>query len=94
MYTKQDYITAVEEFNSLKSFNIVLPRDNDMFKTLAKKFTKQIREYKDNLETYEHFRKNGFVDNNISTDICSFVVHVNQITNNIKDIDEPIVSFE
>lgn len=94
MYTKQDYIAAVEEFNSLKSFNIVLPRDNEMFKSLANKFTKQIREYKDNLETYEHFRKNGFVDNSISTDICSFVVHINQIANYIKNIDEPIVSFE
>ena len=95
MYTKTDYVRAVEEFNSVRSFNIMLPKSNDhMYKLLAEKFTERIRVAKDHLEKYEHFRKAGFVDNTISTELCNFVVHINQITNLVKDIDEPMASLE
>lgn len=94
MYNKTDYVRAVEEFNSIKSFNIVLPKSNDMYKQLANKFTDQIRVAKDHLEKYEFLRKAGFADKMISNELCNFVVHINQITNGMKDINEPMASLE
>ena len=94
MYNKTDYVRAVEEFNSIKSFNIVLPKSNDMYKQLANKFTDQIRVAKDHLEKYEFLRKAGFGDRTISNELCNFVVHINQITNGVKDINEPMALLE
>lgn len=94
MYTKTDYVRAVEEFNSVKSFNIILPKSNDMYKLLAEKFTDQIKIAKEHLEKYESLRKAGYVDRMISTELCNFVVHINQITNLVKDINEPMASLE
>lgn len=94
MYTKTDYVKAVDEFNSVKSFNIILPKSNDMYKLLAEKFTDQIKFAKEHLEKYEFLRKAGFVDRTISNELCNFVVHINQITNGVKDINEPMASLE
>jgi hypothetical protein len=105
MYTKEDYISAVNAFNDLKSFNIILPERlldggdqdeelyNEFYEKLADQFTDEIMKMKSILEIYEVYRKKGIVKNEISTDICAFVVHVNQVTNNLKSFDDPIVSF-
>lgn len=94
MSAKEDYINAVLEFNKLKSFNIFLPDNDEMFNLLSYKFTTQIKDMTKNLETYEICRKKGFIDNFVSTIICGFVVHVNHITNNFKSIDEDQIIFE
>ena len=91
MSAKEDYINAVLEFNKLKSFNIFLPDNDEMFNLLSHNFTKKIKDMTKNLETYEICRKKGFIDNFVSTIICGFVVHVNHITNNLKSIDEDYI---
>ena len=103
MYTKDDYISAVNAFNNLKSFNIMLPDHddyeddelyNEFYEQLADQFTKDIMNIKARLEIYEDYRKRGVVDNSVSNQICAFVVHVNQVTNNFKSFDDPIVYFD
>lgn len=103
MFTKEDYISAVKQFNDLKSFNIMLPDEgeyendelyNEFYEQLADQFTEEIMKMKKHLEIYESYRKKGVIDNKISRHICAFVVHINQITNNYKSFDEPIVRFE
>jgi|UniRef100_A0A6C0BPQ2 hypothetical protein len=104
MYTKEDYISAVNAFNDLKSFNIILPDrlldgegDEELYdgfyEQLADRFTDKIMKVKTILEIYEVYRKRGIVKNEISTDICAFVVHVNQVTNKLKSFDDPVASF-
>lgn len=94
-YTKQDYINAVKDFNAVNSFQLLLPDDDeeDMYTRLAIRFTKIVKDMKIRLEKYEIGRKNGTTDIAISTSICAFVVHINQITNHVKQIDEPIATF-
>ena len=103
MYTKEDYISAVNAFNNLKSFNIMLPEHdeyqdnelyNEFYEQLADQLTDDIMDMRVRLEIYEDYRKRGIMDHGISSQICAFVVHVNQITNNFKSFDDPIVSFD
>jgi hypothetical protein len=103
MYTKEDYISAVNAFNSVRSFNIMLPdyedfEDDELYdefhEQLADQFTDKIMKMKSILEIYEDYRKRGIVDNDTSSEICAFVVHVNQVTNNFKSFDDPIASFD
>lgn len=103
MYTKKDYISAVNAFNNVKSFNIMLPdyedfEDDELYnefhEQLADQFTDDLMKMKERLEIYEEYRKLGIVDNAISSNICAFVVHVNQVTNNFKSFDDPIASFD
>lgn len=91
--SKEDYINAVKGFNSLESFHIVLPDDEQLYDQLAKYYTDNIKNITDLLETYETYRKKGMVDNDISTRLCAFVVHINQISKKVKRIDEPMVLF-
>ena len=102
MYTKADYISAVNAFNNVKSFNIMLPDDeefendelyNEFYEQLADQFTDKIMKMKSILEIYEDYRKRGIIDNGTSSEICAFVVHVNQVTNNFKSFDDPIASL-
>ena len=103
MYTKKDYISAVNAFNNVKSFNIMLPdyedfEDDELYdefhEQLVDQFTDKIMKMKSILEIYEDYRKRGIVDNDTSSEICAFVVHVNQVTNNYKSFDDPIASFD
>ena len=101
MYTKADYIGAVHAFNNVKSFNIMLPDKefendelyNEFYEQLADQFTDKIMKMRSILEIYEDCRKRGIVNNGTSSEICVFVVHINQVTNNFKSFDDPIASL-
>jgi hypothetical protein len=84
------YITAVNRFNSLKSFNIVLPKNEEKLNYLTK-YTTAINDFTDLLHLYENKRLNGDANNDESKEesnhICKFVVHINQITNDVKPFD-------
>ena len=83
----EKYRKAVDEFNDVKSFNIMYPNDESLHKKLSK-YTNAVNIYKTYLYNYEESRKQGKFDEHISTDICKFVVHINQLTNQIKDFSD------
>ena len=84
----ENYKLAVQEFNSIKSFNIVLP-DNDVLYDKLSKYTDVMLKFKDLLSKYETMREStGEADNDVSTEICRFVVHINQLTNEVKNFEE------
>jgi len=84
----ENYKLAVQEFNSIKSFNIVLPENVALYDKLCK-YTDVMLKLKDILSKYEIIRKStGEVDNDVSTEICRFVVHINQLTNEVKKFEE------
>lgn len=80
----ETYKKAVDEFNDVKSFNIIYPDDDSLYEKLSK-YTNAVNIYKIYLYNYEKARKMGDINEYISTDICKFVVHINQLTNKIKE---------
>ena len=84
------YITSVNKFNSLKNFNIVFPQNMDKYEILAK-YTPVVDDFTDLLHLYENKRRNGDAYNDESREesnhICRFVVHMNQLTNDVKSFD-------
>ncbi len=84
------YITSVNKFNSLKNFNIVFPQNMDKYEILAK-YTPVVDDFTDLLHLYENKRRNGDAYNDESREesyhICRFVVHMNQLTNDVKPFD-------
>ena len=79
----EKYKNAINGFNDLKSFNIMYPENDSLYEKLAK-YTNAVNIYKTYLYNYEKARKLGDINESISTDICKFVVHINQLTNEIK----------
>lgn len=88
--TVSKYVSAVKKFNSFKSFNIVLPQNEEKYNILTK-YTPIVNDFTDLLHMYEHKRRNGDANNDESkeesTHICKFVVHINQLTNDVKPFD-------
>ena len=85
----ENYMLAVDSFNSLRSFNIFYPDDDEDINNQLIKYTNVIHTYVYFLKLYQnHCNITGTVDNEISTTICAFVVHINQLTNKLKDYDE------
>ena len=80
----EKYKQAIDEFNVVKSFNIMYPENDSLYEKLAK-YTNAVNINKTYLSNYEVARKLGDVNESISTDICKFVVHINQLTNEIKE---------
>lgn len=84
----ENYKLAVQEFNSVKSFNIMLPENVTLYDKLSK-YTDVMLKFKGLLARYENMRKStGEADNDVSTEICRFVVHINQLTNEVKNFEE------
>lgn len=79
----EKYKQAIDEFNDVKSFNIMYPNKDSLYEKLSK-YTNAVNIYKTYLYNYEEARKLGDINESISTDICKFVVHINQLTNEIK----------
>ena len=79
----EKYKQAIDEFNDVKSFNIMYPKDDSLYEKLAK-YTNAVNIYKTYLSNYEKARRLGDINENISTDICKFVVHINHLTNEMK----------
>lgn len=84
------YITSVNKFNSLKSFNIVLPKNKAKYDILTK-YTTVVDDFTDLLHLYENKRRNGDAYNDESREesnhICRFVIHMNQLTNDVIPFD-------
>lgn len=80
----EKYKKAIDDFNDVKSFNIMYPDDDSLYKMLSK-YTNAVHIYKTYLLNYEKARHEGDTNVSISTDICKFVVHINQLTNEIKE---------
>lgn len=85
----EDYIISVDEFNSLKSFNIFYPDDDLDLNNKLLKYKKVIDTYTYFLKLYQNYcNKTGCIDSEISYNICTFVVHINQLTYKLKNFDE------
>ncbi len=80
----EKYKKAIDDFNDVKSFNIMYPDDDSLYKKLSK-YTNAVHIYKTYLLNYEKARHEGDTNVSISTDICKFVVHINQLTNKMKE---------
>jgi hypothetical protein len=103
----QKYLHAVSKFNALKSFQIFLPHNNNdlidnteydaFLLDIAKRFTDKIENIMIPalviLQKHRN-KRNEYTDMEKSNEICKFVVHLNQITNMLKHIDAPEISFE
>ena len=77
------YQKAVEEFNEISGFVITLPKIQRVYDKLIP-FIADIKEKKIDLLRYEDIRKQGYSDDHLATQIGSFVLHLNQITNEVK----------
>lgn len=81
---KENYINAINEFNNVKSFNILLPKEEEYYKELIP-YTDNIISLTQELADLERRRQYGFSnENKLSSEICLFVVHLNQVSNGIK----------
>lgn len=85
MTPRESYLKAVETFNSKGTFTICFPGDAVIDKVVP--YTDEIYEKVNDLERYENIRKQGFSDDHLATEIGLFVLHLNQVTLNIKDND-------
>lgn len=85
MTPRESYLKAVETFNSKGTFTICFPGDAVIDKVVP--YTDEIYEKLNDLERYENIRKQGFSDDHLATEIGLFVLHLNQVTLNIKDND-------
>jgi len=83
----EEYKQAVGNFNSMKSFNIMYPENESLYEQLSK-YTTVVNIYGNYLRNYEKVRKQGLIDEKVSRDICKFVVHINQLTNEIKEFSK------
>lgn len=83
------YNQTVEEFNLQKSFNLFYPDPND-YELIQKldKYIKVIDKFKQLLITNENLRKRNQSSDEMSTEICRFVVHMNHLTKRLKPFDE------
>lgn len=82
--SKENYINAINEFNSVKSFNMLLPTNESYYEKLIP-YTNDIVNLKQELVNLEKNRKCGLFDIKHSNEICLFVVHINQVSNGIRE---------
>jgi hypothetical protein len=86
-----DYITAVNKFNAIKSFNMVLPKEDKYYEKLIP-YIDEIYYFAQELEDLEEKRRNGIINLKRANKICLFVVHMNQVSNGVREyIDNQIV---
>tara|TARA_Y100000389_G_scaffold198753_1_gene235830 strand:+ start:5078 stop:5332 length:255 start_codon:yes stop_codon:yes gene_type:complete len=84
MFTKQDYLDVVHTFNKYNGFKIVLPKHDHVYDTLVPYTTELLNLIKD-VDRYENIRKQGFSDDHLATEIGLTVLHINKISNGIKN---------
>ena len=83
MTPREAYLKVVETFNSKGTFTICFPGDAVIDKVVP--YTDEIYEKLSDLERYENVRKQGFSDDHLATEIGLFVLHLNQVTLNVKE---------
>jgi hypothetical protein len=81
---KENYINAINEFNSIKSFNMLLPTKEAYYEKLIP-YTDDIVSLTQELTNLEKNRKCGLFNIKHSNEICLFVVHINQVSNGIRE---------
>jgi hypothetical protein len=102
---KQDYVNAVNAFNKVGCFQIVLPSEKLLQEHVREAIYEQFAARSMDtivysaarlLDEYEAYRKlhNKYPDIKAVNDICMLVVHLNQISNGVKGVDEPMTTFE
>ena len=78
-----EYKNLVSEFNSLSGFIIQLPKNERVFESLIP-FIDELGQMKLRLIEYERIRNRGYSDDHLATEIGSFVLRLNQITNEVR----------
>lgn len=99
---KQDYITAVNTFNGIGSFQISFPTHQDtearehVYNELAPRFTSIVNFASQKLAVHETYRRQHrkYEDMADVNNICLLVVHLNQIANGVKEVHEPVCTFD
>ena len=81
---KENYINAINEFNSIKSFNMLLPAKEAYYEKLIP-YTDDIVSLTQELTNLEKNRKCGLFNIKHSNEICLFVVYINQVSNGIRE---------
>ena len=78
------FISLVEKFNSISNFRIIEPSTPD---TLARvsPFADKVSAVIKSLERYQSIRNKGYSDDHLATEIGLFVLHINQVINNVAD---------
>ena len=100
--TKQDYINSVNTFNNIRSFQISFPTHEDtearerVYNELAPRFTNIVDVASLNLVIQETYRRRHRKYEDMATvnNICLLVVHLNQIANGVKEVHEPVCTFD
>lgn len=103
---KQDYINAVNTFNNIGSFQISFPfsfpthQDTEVrervYNELASRFTNIVNFASQKLAVHEMYRRQHrkYEDMADVNNICLLVVHLNQIANGVKEVYEPVCTFD
>ena len=81
MTPQQQYLQAIDDFNTMSDFKIIYPSENVIHKLI--KYTSEIHEKMKDLDIYESIRKRGYSDDHLATEIGLFVLHLNQQTLNV-----------
>lgn len=78
------FLSLVEKFNSISNFRIIEPSTPD---TLARvtPFVDKVSAVIKSLERYQSIRDKGYSDDHLATEIGLFVLHINQVINNVAD---------
>lgn len=84
MFTKQDYLNVVHTFNAYNGFKIVLPKHDHVYDTLVS-YTAELLDLIKDVDRYENIREQGFSDDHLATEIGLTVLHINKISNGIKN---------
>lgn len=78
------FVSLVEEFNKLSNFCIIAPSTPETLVRVAP-FADKVSEVIKSLERYHSIRKRGYSDDHLATEIGLFVLHINQVINNVAD---------
>lgn len=81
MTPQQQYLQAIDDFNTMSDFKIIYPSEIVIQKLI--KYTSEIHEKMKDLDIYESIRKRGYSDDHLATEIGLFVLHLNQQTLNV-----------
>lgn len=77
---KEAYVRAVNRFNSINGFEILLPREEDRYAALTT-YTETINNLIKDVIRYENIRKQGFSDDHLATEIGLVVFEINELSN-------------
>lgn len=73
------YLEILEIFNKQSGFTIVYPKNTEILGQLEI-FAHKLEEMIPALERYESMTSKGYFDDNLSTELALFVMHVNQVS--------------